>query len=101
MKKVALAALALALVPAACQAPLRSAHADAKWWFHFRSCTAMKANDADAAHQVVTLDLDDVRELQKLIPNLRRCTAFWQCVADREAGKVKHCYENDRRWRAP
>ena len=30
---------------------------------------------------------------------LRKCIAFWSCVKDREAGKVKHCYENDKRWR--
>jgi len=30
---------------------------------------------------------------------LKKCIAFWWCVTDREAGKVKHCYENDRRWR--
>jgi hypothetical protein len=30
---------------------------------------------------------------------LKKCIAFWRCVTDREAGKVKHCYENDRRWK--
>jgi hypothetical protein len=47
----------------------------------------------------VTLQLHDVLELQKYLPMLKKCTAFWKCVEDREAGKVKHCYENDRRWR--
>jgi hypothetical protein len=47
----------------------------------------------------VTLSLEDVLELQKQLPLLKRCTAFYQCVADREEGKVKHCYANDRRWR--
>jgi hypothetical protein len=23
----------------------------------------------------------------------------FRCLDDRDAGKVKHCYENDRRWR--
>jgi hypothetical protein len=48
---------------------------------------------------IVTLSLEDVLRLQKDLPTLKKCTAFWQCVADRDAGKVKHCYENDRRWR--
>ena len=25
--------------------------------------------------------------------------AFWRCIAERRAGKVKHCYQNDERWR--
>jgi hypothetical protein len=98
MNKLAHAALAFALVPAACQAPLRTARAEAGWWFHFRSCTAMKVIE-DGAPTVTMVNLEDVRALQKIIPDLKRCTAFWQCVEDREAGKVKHCYENDRRWR--
>src|SRR5215475_12597073 len=28
-----------------------------------------------------------------------KCKAFYQCLEDRDRGKVKHCYENDRRWR--
>jgi hypothetical protein len=31
----------------------------------------------------------------------KKFNAFEKCVADREAGKVKHCYENDRKWRGP
>ena len=31
----------------------------------------------------------------------KKLNAFDKCIADREAGKVKHCYENDRRWRGP
>ena len=26
-------------------------------------------------------------------------TVRFQCLQDRENGKVKHCYENDKRWR--
>jgi|SRR5215467_12260829 len=47
----------------------------------------------------VDLRLDDILELQKHVRALKKCEAFWQCLADREAGKVKHCYVNDRRWR--
>jgi hypothetical protein len=31
----------------------------------------------------------------------KKLNVFDKCIADREAGKVKHCYENDRRWRGP
>jgi len=30
---------------------------------------------------------------------IKKCKAFYQCLEDRDRGKVKHCYENDRRWR--
>ena len=53
----------------------------------------------DEGKATITLDLEDILELQKHLPLLKKCNAFWQCVADRDAGKVKHCYENDRRWR--
>jgi hypothetical protein len=51
------------------------------------------------ASVTVTLGLDDLLELQKFLPTLKKCVAFWKCVEDRQAGKVKHCYANDRRWR--
>jgi hypothetical protein len=73
-----------------------AAHADTGWILH-RTCTVYK--DFDESTDNVTLELNDLLELQKFIPILKKCTAFWQCVADREAGKVKHCYENDKRWR--
>jgi hypothetical protein len=70
-----------------------TAHAD-DWHLH-RTCIVIKIFD----DSIVYLELKDIQELQKYIPDLKKCTAFWQCVADREAGKVKHCYENDRRWK--
>jgi hypothetical protein len=49
------------------------------------------------------IDRKEFDEIAKAIAEARRefkkCDRFWQCVADRDAGKVKHCYENDRRWR--
>jgi hypothetical protein len=83
-----------------------TAHADDGWTAH-RTCTVYKNFDESTDSRIfvsgktvtVTLELSDLLELQKNIPILKRCTAFWQCVADREAGKVKHCYENDKRWR--
>jgi hypothetical protein len=47
----------------------------------------------------VTLNLEDILELQKHLPLLRKCKTFWKCTEDRDAGKVKHCYKDDRRWR--
>src|SRR5215472_411684 len=37
--------------------------------------------------------------LEKALCDWRKCDAYYQCLADRDAGKVKHCYANDKRWR--
>jgi hypothetical protein len=94
-----------------------AAHADdSKWESSFRRCQVWKIfaeNSArpgvifgnadevwvDQGTATITLDLADILELQKHLSLLKKCNAFWQCVNDRDAGKVKHCYENDRRWR--
>jgi hypothetical protein len=53
----------------------------------------------------IDLRLDDLLELQKLLPDIKKCEAFWTCVAERDGDvkpkgkRPKHCYENDRRWR--
>jgi hypothetical protein len=93
---------------------------DRKWESSFRRCQVWKTfthksgdarpglalGDQDEVwlddgkeDATVTLNLEDILELQKHLPLLKKCNAFWQCVNDRDAGKVKHCYENDRRWR--
>jgi hypothetical protein len=90
MKKLFLAGVAALLMAT-------SAHAADEEWHLHRTCTAMKAGGGDPP--VIILTLDDILALQKFIPDLKKCTAFLKCVSDREAGKVKHCYENDRRWR--
>jgi hypothetical protein len=41
----------------------------------------------------------DIPDIEAGLKTLKRCAKFWKCVEDRDAGKVKHCYENDRRWR--
>jgi hypothetical protein len=94
-----------------------AAHADdGKWEMSFRRCQVWKTfaeniarpgvifGNADEVwvdqdRATITLDLSDILELQKHLPLLKTCSAFWQCVNDRDGGKVKHCYENDRRWR--
>jgi hypothetical protein len=40
-----------------------------------------------------------LKDLPKMMPVLKACWAFRKCQEDRDAGKVKHCYANDRRWR--
>jgi hypothetical protein len=53
----------------------------------------------------LTIRLHDkeIRALQKALPKIllemKKCDAWFQCLADRDRGKVKHCYENDKRWR--
>ena len=73
-----------------------TAHAEesSRWRLH-RTCTVI-TTDPDPIND---LTLEDVLAIQKFIPDLRKCDAFQRCVADRDAGKVKHCYENDKRWR--
>jgi hypothetical protein len=52
---------------------------------------------------LLLMSLKDVLELQQFIPELKRCEAFYQCVAERDGytepkgKKPKHCYENGRR----
>jgi len=38
--------------------------------------------------------------LEKELREWRKCDAYYQCLTDRDAGKVKHCYYNDKRWRS-
>jgi hypothetical protein len=49
----------------------------------------------------IVIDIDKAARtrLEKELRNWRKCDAYYQCLADRDAGKVKHCYANDKRWR--
>jgi hypothetical protein len=51
----------------------------------------------------VTITYDELRKLVKELPfilrKIKACDVYRKCLSDREAGKVKHCYANDRRWR--
>jgi len=40
-----------------------------------------------------------VKELPFILRKVKACDAYRKCLDDRDAGKVKHCYANDRRWR--
>jgi len=73
-----------------------TAHAEeSRGWRLHRTCTLISS----VPDNINDLTLEDALEIQKFIPDLKKCDAFWRCVADRDAGKVKHCYANDRRWR--
>ena len=47
----------------------------------------------------VVLGRKEFDEIVKLRNEFKKCDLFYKCLDDREKGKVKHCYENDRRWR--
>jgi hypothetical protein len=40
-----------------------------------------------------------LKDLSRMKTELKACDAYRKCLDDRAAGKVKHCYANDRRWR--
>src|SRR5262249_34665201 len=48
---------------------------------------------------VIINDVDKAARmrLEKMLREWRKCDAYYQCLADRDAGKVKHCYANDKR----
>jgi hypothetical protein len=35
----------------------------------------------------------------RLLRQMKACDAYSKCLENRDAGKVKHCYANDPRWR--
>jgi hypothetical protein len=58
-----------------------------QWSSDFRHCMATKNFTDDTANVVVfeksvSLDLEELLELQRHIPLLKKCSAFWQCVDD-------------------
>jgi hypothetical protein len=61
----------------------------------------LKLNDSTSTS--FRIRLDEVRKLAKdlkwMAKYLAACEAYRKCLNDQGAGKVKHCYENDRRWR--
>jgi len=102
------AALTMALILMLGIMALRPAQAaDTAWWSDCRHGWISKEFDApdvsiDApVHTTVTYD--ELRNLKKDLSRITRalkaCDAYRKCEDDRAAGKVKHCYENDRRWR--
>jgi hypothetical protein len=49
--------------------------------------------------QTIVIEPEEIPDILKAIRLIEKCKAFYQCLEDRDRGKVKHCYENDRRWR--
>src|SRR5215468_11156097 len=87
-----------------------TAHADnEKWEARFRQCHIRKwfSKDELAAigwareteGQTIVIEAEEIPDILKAIGVIKKCKAFYQCLEDRDRGKVKHCYENDRRWR--
>jgi hypothetical protein len=105
MKKMLLAKCVAALLLAT-----GAAHADnEKWEASFRQCHIRKwfSKDELAAigwareteGQTIVIEAEEIPDILKAISVIKKCKAFYQCLEDRDRGKVKHCYENDRRWR--
>jgi hypothetical protein len=57
----------------------------------------------EVSDNTVRISYDELRKLVKELPFILRkvkaCDAYRKCLDDRDTGKVKHCYANDRRWR--
>jgi hypothetical protein len=80
-----------------------------RWYFDCRRDRLLKnLVDADFPTTVIDgtllLDRQDFERLLKDLPEILRirkaCDLFAKCINDRDAGKVKHCYKNDKRWRS-
>src|SRR5262245_1706408 len=86
-----------------------TAHADnEKWEAVFRQCHIRKWFSKDElanmgwqrdTGQTIVIEAEEIPDILKAIREIKKCQAFYQCLEDRDRGKVKHCYENDRRWR--
>jgi hypothetical protein len=60
-------------------------------------------SESEDGSTFVAIDRTELDEIAKAIAKARRefkkCDLFYKCLEDRDKGKVKHCYENDKRWR--
>jgi hypothetical protein len=109
----ATATFAIALVLAASWGLLLAfpsvANADhEKWEGNFRQCHIRKWFSKEElaeigwqrdSGQTIVIKQDEIGDLEKALQLIKKCKAFYKCLDDREAGKVKRCNENDRRWR--
>jgi hypothetical protein len=95
------------------------AHAQGTWEYDCRRGYALKsfATDVDMDEaeigvevlrgkedeETVRIRRREILALRKALPKIllemKKCDAWYQCLADRDRGKVKHCYANDKRWR--
>jgi len=90
---------------------IRPAHAT-EWKTEFDKCNitiVVPKEDKDLPYKRIREDTDNITvvilaeqvpEILGQIEQLKKCNAFWKCVRERDVEhKVKHCYDNDRRWR--
>ena len=72
-----------------------------EWELNCRMAAINKArpDDADWDEHMMVITPADLPGLEKEIKKFKQCLAFLKCTKDRSAGKVKHCYDNDKRWR--
>ena len=79
-----------------------------KWEGSFRQCHISKWFSKDElaeigwqrdSGQTIVIKQDEIGDLEKALQLIKKCKAFYKCLDDRDAGKVKRCNENDRRWR--
>jgi len=73
---------------------LATGTAQAGWYQTRWECQLEWTGDEPA-----TIKPKDIPELLENFKYLKKHCAWLQCLEDREKGKVKHCYANDRRWR--
>src|SRR5262245_49134254 len=106
MRKLFLTSIAALFLATGAAQP--SAYADDKWITNCRSITIEKRFPAEALTiekrlpdevPMMFITPEDLPTLEKEIKELKKGMAWWKCIDDRAAGKVKHCYENDKRWR--
>jgi hypothetical protein len=74
-----------------------------KWITNCRYDIIEKHVPQDGEHPydwLMVITPQDLPVLEREIKELKKCVLFTKCLMDRDAGKVKHCYENDRRWRS-
>lgn len=99
MKKLLLAGCVLMAFSA-------SAHAEEKWEVDSHRCYIHKlfSHDEmvpfgkDPDGQTILIEPKDIPDIEKALPRMKKCMMWIQCLNNRAAGKVKHCYENDKRW---
>jgi len=53
----------------------------------------------DDANSEASIGVKDLPKIIKRFKEMKGHCAFLKCLDDRAAGKVKHCYYNDKRWR--
>jgi hypothetical protein len=96
MKKLLLTGVAALLLATG------AAQADSeKWEASFRQCHIRKWFSKDelanigwareTEGQTIVIEAEEIPDILKAIRVIKKCKAFYQCLEDRDLGKVKHC----------